>query len=201
LATGLQAQSTYRSSGKPKYNSNKKKKNEETFVQKLIFGGGIGLAFGDYTNISVTPVIGYRITDNFSAGIGFGYQYVKIKNFFEVEDPNSPGFYDYYDLKANLFSASIWARYIVWRNLFAHAELEQNYMSFKSPGYDPNGSGNIIETTDKYQAPCLLLGGGYRQPMGDRASVNFTLLYDVLQDTYSPYGNQPFIRIQFLAGF
>lgn len=201
FASGLQAQTTYRSSGKSKYDSKKKKKAEETFVQKLIIGGGIGLAFGDYTNISVTPVIGYRITDNFSAGIGLGYQYVRINDFFEVERPNAIGVYDYYDLKANIFSASVWARYLVWRNLFAHVEFEQNFLSYKYPGFDPAGSGSIVETADRYQAPSLLLGGGYRQPIGDRASVNFMLLYDVLQDEYSPYGNQPFVKIQFLAGF
>ncbi len=201
VASGLQAQTTYRSSGNAKYNSKKKKKSEETFAQKLIIGGGIGLAFGDYTNIAVTPVIGYRITDNFSAGIGLGYQYVKITNFFEVERPGTNGVYDYYDLKANLFSASLWARYIVWRNVFVHAELEQNFMNFKIPAYDQSGSGNIVESTQKYDAPCILLGAGYRQPLGDRSSVNFMLLYDVLQDKYSPYGKQPFLKIQFLAGF
>lgn len=199
LATGLQAQTTYKSSGKSKYSSSNKKKREEGFAQKLIFGGALGLTLGDYAGISVTPVLGYRITDNFSAGIGLGYQYLRVKNFFEIKDYK--GDYTYYDLKASMYSGSVWARYIVWRNLFVHAEYEQNYMNFKEPGYDPNGSGDIVTVSTNYDAPSVLLGGGYRLPMGDKASVNFTLLYDVLQDKYSPYGNQPFIRIQFLAGF
>lgn len=201
MACGLQAQTTYRSSGKAKYNTSAKKKAESNFVQKLVVGGGIGLSFGDYTSVAVTPVVGYRFTDNFSAGIGLGYQYVRIKDFFEVERPGFVGVYDYYDFKANLFSTSLWARYIVWRNLFAHAELEENFMTFKQPGFDQSGSGNIVEAKTKYKAPSLLLGGGYRQPIGDRASINFLLLYDVLQDKYSPYGRNPFIKIQVLAGF
>ncbi len=196
--SSLHAQETYRSSGKPKYNAHKKK-NDERFIDRLIFGGGITLGFGDYTNIGITPVVGYRITDNFSAGVGLGYQYVRIKDYFQVEDPNT-FITQNYDLKASLFSASVWARYIVWRNFFVQGEFEQNYMNFKTPGYDQSGSGNIVERTTKYQAPCILVGVGYRQPLGDHASVNFSIHYDVLQAEYSPYGNQLFPRIQFLLG-
>ena len=200
LGTGLQAQTTYKSSGKSKYSKNNKKKREEGFAQRLIYGGALGLSLGDYAGVSVTPVLGYRITDNLSAGVGFGYQYVRIKNYFIITDPATQRD-SYWDLKANMFAGSVWARYIVWRDLFVHAEYEHNFMNFKVPGFDPGGSGNVVEVKENYEAPCVLLGGGYRLPMGDKASVNFTLLYDVLQDKYSPYGNQPFIRIQFLAGF
>lgn len=200
MAGGLQAQTVYRSSGKAKYNSKNKKKQQESnrFLDHMIVGGGLSLSLGTYTSVSVSPVVGYRITDNFSAGVGFGYQYLRIKDFFEVDNNGS---LEYWDLKANMLSASVWARYIVWRNLFVHAEFEKNFMTFKSPGFDRGGSGNIVEIKEKYESPCVLVGGGYRTPIGDKSSVNFALLYDVLQDKYSPYGNQPFIRIQFLMGF
>ena len=199
MAAGLQAQTTYSSSGKAKYNNKKKKKNEEGFAQRIIWGGALGLSLGDYAGVSVTPVIGYRITDNFSAGIGLGYQFLRVKDFFEVTDRNNN--LSYYDFKASMYSASIWARYIVWRNLFIHAEYEHNFMNFKQPGFDPGGSGEITLQSTNYQAPSVLIGPGYRLPIGEKASVNFSLLYDVIQDEYSPYGNQPFIRLQFLAGF
>ena len=200
MAVGVQAQETYRSSGKPKYSSKKKKSNEEGFKQKLIVGGELGLSFGQYTSIAVSPVAGYRITDNFSAGIVGGYQYFKFENFFTYYDQNTNTNQEA-DWKGHIFTVGAWARYLVWRNLFVHAEYQHNFMSFKAPANDPNGSGNVIMQTTKYQAPSVLVGPGYRLPMGDKASVNFSLLYDVVQDKYSPYGNQPFIRIQFLAGF
>lgn len=201
MVGGLQAQTVYRSSGKAKYNSKNKKKREQTdFLDHLVFGGGLSLSLGNYTAISVAPVVGYRITDNFSAGIGLGYQYVRIKDYLPVPS-NTGGANEWWDLKANVFSTSAWARYIVWNNLFVHAEYEMNFMRFKGPGYDRSGTGNIVEITEKYQVPCVLVGGGYRTPVGDKASVNFLLLYDAMQDTYSPYGNQPFFRIQFLMGF
>jgi len=201
LAGGVQAQTVYRSSGKAKYNAKNKRQREKTdFLDHLVFGGGLSLSLGNYTAISVAPVIGYRITDNFSAGVGFGYQYLRIKDYLPVPS-NTGGTNEWWDLKANMFSTSAWARYIIWNNIFAHAEYEMNFMTFKGPGYDRSGSGNIVEVKERYQVPCLLLGGGYRTPIGDKASINFSLLYDALQDVYSPYGNQPFIRIQFLMGF
>jgi hypothetical protein len=48
--------------------------------------------------------------------------------------------------------------------------------------------------------PSLLLGAGYRMPMGDRASMSFLLLFDVIEDRYSPYIN-PIIEIGFGFGF
>ena len=199
VASGLQAQTTYNSSGKSKYNKNNKKQREEGFAQRIIWGGELAVSLGDYTNLGISPVLGYRITDNFSAGIGMGYQYYRYKDFFTVHN-NATQQDEYWDLKANFFSPSIWARYIVWRNLFVHAEGEYNFMSFKQPVIDGN-TGGIISQTTRYQVPSVLIGPGYRLPMGEKASINFSLLYDVLQDEYSPHGNQPFVRIQFLAGF
>ena len=35
--------------------------------QRLFFGGNFGLTFGNFTFINVSPVVGYRLTDKFSA--------------------------------------------------------------------------------------------------------------------------------------
>lgn len=199
IGVGAQAQETYRSSGKAKYSDSRKKKQESTFAQRIVAGGGLSLSLGSYTSVSVSPVIGYRISDNFSAGLGFGYLYVQAQDFFLVT--NSSGQQEYRDLKANMFSVSAWGRYIVWRNLFAHAEIERNFMTFKRPAFDPMGSGQIVTAKERHTATSLLVGPGYRTPIGDRSSINFALLYDALQDEYTPYGNQPFVRIQFLVGF
>ena len=70
------AQEVYTSSGRPA-NAKKKEEKQKGFdISRLVVGGGIGLGFGDITSISVSPMVGYRITDNFSAGVGFGYQYL-----------------------------------------------------------------------------------------------------------------------------
>ena len=50
---------------------------------RIICGGGFGFGFGSVTNIEqLSPIVGYRFTDQFSAGIGLGYQYFSIKDAF-----------------------------------------------------------------------------------------------------------------------
>jgi hypothetical protein len=48
--------------------------------------------------------------------------------------------------------------------------------------------------------PSLFIGGGYIQSVGGRGFASFAILWDVLEDEYSPYTN-PLIRIGFGVGF
>src|ERR1044071_6768651 len=86
LALNAIAQDTvYSSSGKPvsQYRQKEREKELEKGFDKskLIFGGGFILSGGSgYFNGGLSPVIGYRISDRFSAGIGIGYEYLSVKN-------------------------------------------------------------------------------------------------------------------------
>ncbi len=194
------SQEVYTSSGKPA-NARKRQQEEKGFdASKLIFGGGLALGFGTVTNLGISPVVGYRITDNFAAGISLGYQYNRIKNFWSIQDPVT-GAYKNIHYKASILSGGVWTRYVVWQNIFAHAEYEHNLLTYNEPAYDQNGSGNIVEKKTKLDAPALLLGGGFRQPMTENSSFVISALYDVLQHEYSPYGNQLFFRFGFNVGF
>lgn len=198
LGQTLQAQEVYTSSGRR--NGYKQKKDNGFDASKLIFGGGLGLSFGNVTSISVSPVVGYRITDNFSAGIGIGYQYFRVKDFFELYNAKNNQ-YQYYDYKSSVYSGSVWARYLIWDNIFAHAEYQHNILRFHDYKYDPGGSGDIVSFKTDYTVPCLLVGGGYRQPITENSSLVIMILYDVLQDKYSPYRNTVDYRIGFNIGF
>jgi hypothetical protein len=194
------AQVTYNSSGRTeaqrKRDDKKKKDKDKGFsTDRIVAGGGLGLSFGNVTAVSVSPMIGYRITDNFAAGVRFGYQYLKVKDFYEIPDFNNN--IDYYDLKSSIFSTGVWARYLIMQQLFAHVEYEHNFMSFTQYGFDPGGSGNIVGIKTKYNAPSLLIGAGFRQPLSERVSFGILALYDVIQDKYSPYLD----RIEFRTGF
>ena len=193
------AQETYTSSGRPEGAKRKEQKKKGFDTDRLIYGGGLGLGFGRSTTISVSPIIGYRITDKFSAGVGFGYQYAKIKNYFELQDINT-GAWNYYDYKSSIASASVWTRYLILPSLFAHVEYEHNFMSFQNYRFAQNGTGTIESYKEKYNAPALLVGGGYRQAVTDRASITLMLLYDVIKDEYSPYQGI-FPTIGFNIGF
>lgn len=203
--TVVAQEKVYSSSGKPLNKSEKNVKSDKLIdPSRLIVGGwgmfGIGSGF---TNVGITPILGYRITDNFSAGIGFGYQYLRIKEYNTVViDPNT-GAEEFRPLNAHIYSPSIWARHIIWNNIFAHVEFEQNILSQTTYTNDftQYGTYPIIKDKQSLSVPCLLVGGGLRQPLGDRSSMIFMLLYDVLQDANSPYRNTVAIRIGFNYGF
>lgn len=203
LCAGLaaDAQEVYTSSGRPAGARKKEqKKKERGFdASKIVAGGMIGLGFGSTTSISIAPVLGYRITDNLAAGVGFGYQYLKVKDYFTLEDLN--GNVSYYDYKASMISASVWARYLIMEHLFAHLEYEHNFMSFQDYVFDPAGTGKIVSDKVTYNVPSLLAGVGYRQPISDNASMYIMGMYDVLQQDYSPYKGSIFPRIGFTIGF
>lgn len=192
----------YSSSGKPLNRTKKNVKDDRLIDPSRIIVGGWGL-FGigsGVTNVGITPILGYRITENFSAGIGFGYQYLRIKDYFLVYTGISSS--ESRPLNAHFYSPSVWARHVIWSNIFAHAEYEHNISSYKEHTNDftqyPPPPLTINKTVN---VPCLLLGGGLRQPVGERSSFVFMALYDVLQNVNSPYHNTIAIRVGFNFGF
>lgn len=204
VCLGIQAsaQEVYSSSGRPVDENNKTrvKKDKGFDASNIIFGGGFGFGFGTVTNVNVAPIVGYRFSDNFSAGIGMGYQYFRVKDYWRVYDPATQGS-AYKPLTSNGYSPSVWMRYVLWNNIFAHVEYEHNFIKYREYYNDSIAPGDILYRSVKYNAPSLLIGGGIRQPISDRVSLLFMALYDVLQDEYSPYRNTIALRVGIAAGF
>lgn len=145
---------------------------------RLIIGGSLGAIFGNYTNVNISPAIGYRFSNVIAAGININGQY------------GSQRWRDIYDNtirrdKYTVFGGGLWGRVYPFEQLFIHVQPEYNFVKIQSTFYqEPKRtiSGN-------YGVPSLLLGGGYSQPVGERAAISFMLLYDVVQDRNSPYQN------------
>jgi hypothetical protein len=148
------------------------------FLSRLDFGGYLGAQFGDVTLIDVSPIVTYRVTEKFNAGIGLTYQYYKI---------NYTGYPDY---KTSSYGGSVFARYYIWRDLFAHVEYAPLYVSYNDPVYQQEGTTWVHD---------FLIGGGYRQWIGQKAYMSLMILWNVNETYYSPYRN-PIIRIGFGAG-
>ncbi|HQE11688.1 MAG TPA: hypothetical protein PLQ78_02955 [Flavipsychrobacter sp.] len=186
---------TYTSSGKPVGKFHKqatKKKSDNGFdLSRMIYGGNIGGGGGNGAfSFNIAPVIGYRITDKFAAGVGFGYQYAQVKDYFKITDLN--GMTNYFDFKAGMLSTSVWARYLILPKLFVHAAYEHNFTSFQNYRFARNGSGAIEGYKEKYNSPSALVGIGYRAPVGNNVSMYVMGMVDVLQlfpnaPQYSPY--------------
>jgi hypothetical protein len=131
-----------------------KKKKHNGILSRMDFGGSLGAQFGDVTYIEVSPIASYRVTEKFHAGLGLTYQYYKV---------NYSGYPDY---SSNAYGGSIFARYFVWRDLFAHAEYAPLYVT--NFVYPPT----IQPDTGAPWAHDIFLGGGYRQWLGERAINN-----------------------------
>lgn len=157
------AQQVYTSSGKPA--TIRKQQRDKGFnPDNMVYGGWLSLQFGDVTNVYVPLTVGYKLTEKFASGIGIGYQYTNYK----IEDE-----------KQNTISFSAWARYKITDQIFVHVEPQTFHVSYKGYGY----SGSLNYNT-------FLVGGGYRTPVTERASISLMLLYDVLQEVNNPNPNK-----------
>ena len=131
------------------------------------------LYFGNVTYLNLAPAFGYRITENWAIGPGIKYEYI-----------------NYYGNKYNNYGGKIFTQYVFQENFFGHAEFE--VLNVK----DSEFVGNIKVRDFRRTIGVLLVGAGYRQYIGDRASADMMLLLNLNDNIYSPYHN-PVIRVGF----
>jgi hypothetical protein len=153
-------------------------KSSGKFTDRLVTGGNLGMQFGTQTMIDLSPMIGYKITDRFVAGIGITYRYYRSRDLI----------YNYV-FKTSIYGGSVFARYYVLENLFAHVEYEG--LSLETKYFDPYYQAH---TSTRFWVGSPMAGVGYRQAIGERASFNIMLLYNFNETMYSPYNN-PIIRV------
>ncbi|MFY0254684.1 hypothetical protein ACDQ55_12095 [Chitinophaga sp. 30R24] len=159
---------------------------------RLVVGGSLGMVFGDYTNVDVSPLVGYRFSQYIAAGININAQYGQFRS------------RDYFGNtlqrdKYTIFGGGVWGRVYPLPMLFVHVQPEYNFISQSSTLYDNSGNKQIYKTD--YAVPSLLLGAGYSQSVGGRVGLGFSILYDVLQDDRSPYRNSLIYRVGAGLGF
>ena len=147
-------------------------RQKEKPQNRVILGGGLGLQFGTVTVIDVSPIIGYKVTERFIPGIGFSYQYYKDTRWIP-------------DYETSIYGGSVFARYYLWQDLFAHAE----YQILSYERYDG----------ERVDVPGLLVGGGYRQWIGRNFAATIVVLFNLNETIDTPYQN-PVFRIGFQAG-
>ncbi len=153
--------------------------HRDGFWDRFYTGGGIGLQFGSQTFVNISPILGYRLTEKFSSGISVTYLYYRYRDF-------NPA----YSYSSNTYGGSVFSRYLILENLFAHVEYEVLRMEVRD---------NVSRLLGTKDITSVLVGGGYRQMLGERSSINLMLLYNLNESAYSPYQN-PVIRLSFGLG-
>lgn len=162
---------------------------QPAFKDRLVFGGSLGAQFGTNTQVNISPIIGYRITDKLTAGIGINYIYYKYKYYTGVGNNTITE-------SDNIYGGSLWGEYRVIPQAFLH--VEPGFLNQSIPTTD--ASGFYSGATTRYTLYTFLVGGGYYQQLGANSGMQFSILWDLIEDQYSPYSN-PIIRIGFAAGF
>ena len=174
----------------PNYRAEKQKAPGSGFSisDRTYYGGSFGLALGRPGYVLLEPIVGLKMTEKLSAGVGIGYRY-------------GWGQYNYGggSYKYNNYLGRIFSRYIIVPRIYAHVEyMVESYdkiFQFESQ-ITPNKGRTIV--------PFLFVGGGYRSQVGN-GSLIFQVLFNVLQNNPNssevyPSG-YPYMTVGYLGGF
>jgi len=164
-------------------NTDNSDNERKTWKDRIVVGGSLGAQFGNSTYVEVSPIVGYKVTDMFTAGIGFSYQYYKVNyNVITIDD-----------YSMSVYGPRVFLQHDIIYGFFAHAEYEMMKYNFKyeDPLYDAYSG----------QVPALFGGLGYNYAIGDKAKFQFMALYDFLNGPNSLYYSPWVIRMGFSTGF
>ncbi len=139
-----------------------------SFVSRLWFGGGFTLGyagnqFESLFQLGISPMVGYKVTNNFSIGPRINLQYESYR----IDTGNGVA-------KANplTFGGGVFSRYKVIPALFAHVEYE-----LASEVLYSYAGGTDLQTT-RIQQNNMYLGLGYTST-GSMFGYEIALLYNI----------------------
>lgn len=164
--------------------------DESAKQNKLFAGGNFGLAFGRYTLINVNPQVGYRFNRFLGAGLGMNLVYASQKE----KDPYSGA--DYSKTVEGITGLNTFVRFYPIQRFLIQVQPEANYVFGHVNYYNPPAKYKI----DAEIIPSILIGGGLVTPT-EKGAMLFTVMYDVLQNRDSPYGNRPIVNFGYNFNF
>lgn len=151
---------------------------DRELLDRLYTGGSFGLQFGTYTNISLLPILGYKVTERYSVGVGVVYQYYRFRG----TSLSNYGGRAFTQLEVVDIGEGA---------LLAHAEIEvlNVEMIDRFNPFDRNRTTLTLP----------MVGLGYRQRLSEKASFDMLALYNISDDPNNPYSN-PVLRFGFNIG-
>lgn len=126
--------------------------------ENIFYGGGVGLAFGNYINLNLNPQVGLKFTDWCGAGVGADYNYVGTSS-----------------LNVQAIGPSVFTRLKFFDFLLLQAEYNHTFIRYRELGYE-----------GRTDFPMFLVGPGYQSGDGN-GGVFFMVLWDLIQDPRSPF--------------
>nr|MBS0036913.1 hypothetical protein [Saprospiraceae bacterium] len=153
-------------------------KHQESFIDKVWFGGNVNLGFQGSNTYNVfyfgiSPMAGYKFTENFSAGPRFEILYTYYKAFVWNEQRN-------YTAHPISFSAGAFVRHKFLQQFFGHLEYNVERAKFPLRNFQGNffsEDGNLATGTITFDN--LYIGLGYSS--GGKFGSEISILYNVLE--------------------
>ena len=143
-------------------------KTKSVFWQKVQFGGGLGLAFGNgYSNFALSPTGYYHVNKTVSVGVGISGSY--------VAQESNPSNYNATGFKSTIFGGSVIGLFHPIEEVQLSAEIEQLLINRK---FDAVNSRN-----DSFWNTAVFVGAGYRQ-QNVTFGVRFNLLHTNQNNIY-----------------
>jgi hypothetical protein len=158
----------------------KKELSEETFWNRLVYGGGLGLSFGNTTQILIAPQVGYRVNDKLIAGAGFMYNYLRVNRIYN----NRTGTFEAANFESTIYGPNIFGNYFLAENIFVGSQLE--VLNFDNYVFNPVNSS--FELNNMW-GTALWLEGGYLARFGGNSFARIGIRVNVLHGNASPYAN------------
>lgn len=173
----------------------KKYEEPKRLKDKLFFGGALGLTVGDITQIDIIPIGGIWVIPQWSLGLGGRYSYYSHRGYF-IGGPSEP-------YRSHIWGGSVFTQVLpivdfsevlpipVHGGIMLHAEYERLFLDRRM--LDPFST----TVSGKTWVELYLVGVGYRQRLGEKAALNIMLLWEVSQNQFSPYPQNPMVRVNF----
>jgi hypothetical protein len=161
----------------------KTKEQTPPLRERMFFGGSLGLQFGTYTNIHVTPVVGLWVRPRIAIAAGPNFTYYKDP-YYETTMYGGNAFVEFVPVKDINNALPIGLH----MGIFLH--LEDELLSLESAVWDPQN------TSNRFTVNTLLGGFGISQQLGTRSSLNLMFLWTLTDSGYALYSN-PEIRLSF----
>lgn len=162
-------------------------KKKDNIWQKLVFGGNASLGFGNYTLIYLSPSIGYKINDDLVAGVGFNYQYLKVKAYY---DPTTTKTYD--GFTDQVYGPKFFLNYFFLDQFYVGTQYE--VLNHNVPIVGPVSG---ITSYENKWSPVLWIEAGISERLGKKGYAQIGIRYNLLYDYESPYASAFFPVIGF----
>lgn len=156
----------------------KKKERNDEWKEKVTWGGNAQVWIGNSTFIFLSPTVGYLPFKKINIGIGAIYNYTSYRG-------------PYGEYSQSIFGGHSYLRYIIGESYFLQAQYDRLYQ----PDFFS------LRPEARAWVDYLLIGGGFRQMIGERTALISSLMYYVNPSPLSIYQNRFIIQFGITGTF